>query len=639
MRAAGLWSVISVSALLAVFVAGVPAVAAEPSLTVETVSPTSTGLQVTVRGTGLEDGRDLVTDTLQVRLGGKVVDMSASQARSADIQTASRSVALVVDTSGSMKGSRLEAAKRAGQAYLAAVPADVRVALVTFAQRPSVVAAPNTDRASVGRAVSAMTADGPTSLYDAVLSSLTLVAGADERRLLILSDGEDSASTASLEAAVSAVAGSGVGVDAVVLGNEPAAVNALKGLTSAGGGKVLTAGSGGEATTAFTAAARAFDTRLTFTVVAPPDLGTGPVPMKVQIATTSGPVFTAEREVLLPEQADVDAAGPSKTVLIAGLLVLFVGLASVLVLALYSGDSRAVQRRRTREVLAAYTTEQPVVTSIAPESSSALGSGTLVKAALNLMNTLAARGALGPRLTGRLERADVRLTAGEWLVVHMTIAVGTPLLLLLVAEPAVVVLGGLLAVLGPHLWLNLKASKRQSAFTERMPDSLQLIASGLASGYSLPQALDSVVREGQEPVAGEFGRALAEARLGVPVETSLDAVARRMDSDDFRWVVMAIRVQREVGGNLGEVLQTVCHTMRDRASLRRQVKALSAEGRMSAVVLVLLPVFVGLSMAWGSPKFFAPMYQTTVGVGLLCVGAVSLMLGGLWMKKLVKVEM
>lgn len=639
MRASGLWSAISASALLAVLVAGVPAAAAEPSLKVETVTPTSNGLQVTVRGTGLEDGRDLVPDTLEVRLGGKAADTSASQYRSEDVQTASRSVVLVVDSSGSMKGPRLEAAKRAGQAYLAAVPADVRVALVTFAQRPSVVAAPSTDRALVGKAVSEMTADGPTSLYDAVLSSLDLVGGADERRLLILSDGEDSASTASLEAAVSAVDGSGVGVDAVVFGNEPTAVNALRSLTSAGGGQVLAATSGVEASSAFAAAARAFDTRFTFTAVAPPGLGTGPVPMNVQVATASGTVLTAGRDVLLPERSGANTAGSSKTVLFAGLLVVFVGLASVLVLALCNGDSRAVERRRTREVLAAYTTGPAEATSSAPQSSSVLGSGTLVKAALGLMNKLAARGAFGPRLTERLQRADVRLTAGEWLVVHMTIAVGAPLVLMLVAGPSAVVLGGLLAVLGPHLWLRLKASRRQSAFTEIMPDCLQLIASGLASGYSLPQALDSVVREGQEPVASEFGRALAEARLGVPVETSLDAVAQRMDSDDFRWVVMAIRVQREVGGNLGEVLQTVCHTMRDRASLRRQVKALSAEGRMSAVILVLLPILVGLYMAWSSPEFFSPMYTTTVGIGLLCIGAVSLTLGGLWMKKLVKVEM
>ena len=114
---------------------------------------------------------------------------------------------------------------------------------------------------------------------------------------------------------------------------------------------------------------------------------------------------------------------------------------------------------------------------------------------------------------------------------------------------------GLAAVLGlPSLYLGVKESRRTAAFLAQLPDTLQLLAGSLSAGYSLPQAVDTVVREGHDPIAGEFNRALVEARLGVPIEDALEGVADRMGSKDFAWVVMAIRIQREVGGNLAELL-------------------------------------------------------------------------------------
>ncbi len=134
----------------------------------------------------------------------------------------------------------------------------------------------------------------------------------------------------------------------------------------------------------------------------------------------------------------------------------------------------------------------------------------------------------------------------------------------------------------PWLYLGMRKSRRLKAFNGQLAETLQLIAGSLSAGLSLAQSLDTVVREGSDPVAGEFRRALIEARLGVQVEDSLDSIAKRMESADFEWIVMAIRIQREVGGNLAELLLKVAATMRERDYLRRQVKTLSAEGKMSA---------------------------------------------------------
>jgi Flp pilus assembly protein TadB len=167
---------------------------------------------------------------------------------------------------------------------------------------------------------------------------------------------------------------------------------------------------------------------------------------------------------------------------------------------------------------------------------------------------------------------------------------------------------------------------------------LQLLASSLRSGFSLQQALEGVAREGNQPAAGEFARALGEARLGAPLEATLEAAAVRIRSRDLSWVVLAIQIQRRTGGNLAEVLVNTVHTMRERAKIHRQVRALSAEGRLSAYILIALPLLAGAFMFLTRRQYVRPLYTEGTGIAMLVGGAVFMVLGSLWMSRLVKVE-
>jgi tight adherence protein B len=164
------------------------------------------------------------------------------------------------------------------------------------------------------------------------------------------------------------------------------------------------------------------------------------------------------------------------------------------------------------------------------------------------------------------------------------------------------------------------------------------MAGGLQAGLSLPQAVDTVVREGHEPMAGELRRALIEQRLGVEITDALEGVSERMESEDFAWVVMAIRIQREVGGNLAEVLHTVAETIREREYLRRQVRALSAEGRLSGYILTALPPLIAIYMYFVNRAYMEVLYTTVAGVILLVAAGVLLAIGTFAMSKLAKVE-
>lgn len=244
---------------------------------------------------------------------------------------------------------------------------------------------------------------------------------------------------------------------------------------------------------------------------------------------------------------------------------------------------------------------------------------------------------LETKIAQRLAGAGSALTASEWILLHAAITVAAAILGLVLGGGSMMVLLFLVGLLLPWLHLKRRLTRRIADFHEQMAESLTLIAGGLSAGLSMPQAIDTVVREGQEPIAGELRRALVEQRLGVPVEEALESVAERMESQDFAWVVMAMRIQREVGGNLAELLNTVAETLREREYLRRQVKVLSAEGRFSAWVLSGLPVLLFLYMWFFKHDVVEPM---TSGTGLLLLGVAGAMLvfGGFVLSRLVKIE-
>jgi tight adherence protein B len=199
-------------------------------------------------------------------------------------------------------------------------------------------------------------------------------------------------------------------------------------------------------------------------------------------------------------------------------------------------------------------------------------------------------------------------------------------------------LGALLGLVAPQAVLRFLAARRAKAFERILPDALMLVATSLKSGFGLPQALDAVARDAAEPVAKEFSRALAETRIGTDISDALERVAERMDSEAMRMAVMAIRIQREVGGNLAETLGTTARTLRERESLYRQVRALSAEGRLSAYILIALPFCIFFYMLWINPAYISLLWTTLPGI-VMSVGAmVMLVIGIFWMRSMVKIE-
>jgi tight adherence protein B len=238
-----------------------------------------------------------------------------------------------------------------------------------------------------------------------------------------------------------------------------------------------------------------------------------------------------------------------------------------------------------------------------------------------------------------LERANLPLRPAEALFFYAAGVVLVAVLLVALADSLLAALIGIILVaLIPPAILSYLANRRRKQFEALLPDTLQLLASTLRAGYSLMQGVEAVSQEVSEPMGRELRRVVTEARLGRPLEAALEGVSDRMDSGDFAWAVMAIRIQREVGGNLAELLVTVAETMTERERLRRDVNALTAEGKISAIVLGILPVGLGLFIYTANPGYMDPLFDKTIGKIMLGGSILLAGFGFYWMKKMIEID-
>jgi tight adherence protein B len=197
----------------------------------------------------------------------------------------------------------------------------------------------------------------------------------------------------------------------------------------------------------------------------------------------------------------------------------------------------------------------------------------------------------------------------------------------------------LLTLLTPlilHLLLKFLAGRRRTQFDQQVPDTLQMFAGGLRAGHSLLRAVDAAAQESQPPMSEELSRIVNETRIGRDLGESLADVARRTRSEDFLSISQGIEIHREVGGDLAEVLDHLGDTVRDRNQVRGQIRALSAEGRMSAIVLMALPVVMFIGLMLFNEMYSRVFSSTLPGFLMIAAAVVLLTAGGFWLSRIIK---
>jgi tight adherence protein B len=236
-----------------------------------------------------------------------------------------------------------------------------------------------------------------------------------------------------------------------------------------------------------------------------------------------------------------------------------------------------------------------------------------------------------------LERASINLRSGEFLVIAMAASTASVGVTYFLKGKLFAIIVAVASPFAAKFYVNRRANKRSRKFSDQLSDTLQLISSSMRAGQGFMQALDAVAKESDSPTAEEFHRVVVETRLGRDLVDAMKALAERTRCIDLEWVIPAVEINREVGGDLAEVLEQVGTTIRDRADLRRQVKTLSAEGRLSAMVLIALPIVLGLFIRMSNPEYMGVLFELP-GLYLLGGAGILMLVGSIWLFNICKIE-
>jgi tight adherence protein B len=323
--------------------------------------------------------------------------------------------------------------------------------------------------------------------------------------------------------------------------------------------------------------------------------------------------------------------------IIAAVVVIAVG---AVIWAIASAFTRE-RRPELTQTLSPYSVGQLAETHAAPEvrtgGTQELVETAIVQRAVEAVGELARERGILQYLEAKLEQANLPVRSNEAFFLYL-VAIIVSFFLGLIGNILVAVIVAVIVGVAPWAVLNFLAEKRTKTFTSQLPDMLQLLATTLRSGFSILQGLETVSRQLPEPIGEEMRHVVAESRLGRPLIQALDDVAKKVHSDDFDWVVQAIAIQREVGGNLAELLDIVAATMQERERLRREVQTLTAEGRIGAIIISVLPVAIGLFVYAVNPSYITPLWHS-IGGKISLFGSIGLaVVGILWLRNIVQIE-
>lgn len=577
---------------------------------------------------------------LVVRENGEVVE-STSPVRLDETQDFG--IVLAIDTSASMEeANAFQQAVAAAEEFVRAKESDDRVAVVGFASEVDVAADFTTDEDALIDAIGSLGIGGGTALYDAVRESVNLFEGTDlVPNIVLLTDGGDTQSGTTEDAAASLLGSSNALLYALGIDSGDLALGPLDRLAGGTGGAVLSSADPGELAGFYADVQERLRRQFQTTFVSETDQE-GPSTVTFTIGATSdeasftpGAALSSPRQlepVVVADNDGISALQGPIFLWIALLLVLIAVFGAVLAIGMsIVGDRRSLDR-----VLQPYSDG-----FVAPDEDDEdrLATSAILQRAVALTGQFAERRGLLQRVEDMLERANLPLRAAEaiffYLVAVLIVGVLGAVVTGAVAGGVVVLV---IAALIPPAIVFFMADRRRAQFQEQLPDLLALLASTLRSGYSLMQGVEAAAQEVIEPTKRELQRVVTEARLGMPLEDALQNVALRMNSRDFEWAVMAIGIQRAVGGNLAELLDTVSETMRARDRLRRDIKSLTAEGRVSAFVLGILPIAIGFVIYALNPEYIQTLFDRGLGIVMLGAAGVLMVIGFGWMYKIIDIE-
>ena len=510
---------------------------------------------------------------------------------------ASGPIIFLIDTSGSMKIEKMEAVRSAVKGIIANLQGTQEIAIISFSEKVSTIQPITTDHALAIKQVDLLFAGGDTSMYDAIASGLQLNDSKRPSQYILLSDGEDTTSLASLDSLLPTISSIGIPINTIGIQVSPAQTDVLSRISAASGGTFYNV----------TDISRLL---ATYQIILEPELAATP-------------------QIVSPEPDDsqslsIDLFGSK---LFEFGLSAFVAVLMFFTLLIYRKNSLKRNRQKAR----LYTLQKYTY-------------GNLKRVTNRFRESIVSYSFIPKRIEkiikDKLEliHADisyastVKLLLGGWLFASLLLSLISKSLFI-----GVLVSSVMTPLLFKTITDNIRRKQVQK-FGEELPELLNILASALRSGLSLAQGLEAFSTDSKGEVAREMRRTIGEIRVGTPIDEALMGVAERMESEDLRWAVTALSIQRVVGGSMATILTTTFETVKARAEIRREVKTLSAEGKLSAYVLMALPLGIFTFLLLTRREYVSAFWTNPTGIFLMIVVGIQLAIGWTWMKKIVEIK-
>jgi tight adherence protein B len=575
----------------------------------------------------LAPGTTVTRRRIQVRENGKRIDgFSFSPIQAVEGRFGA---VLLVDASESMKGAPSAAALQAAQAFVKRAGPNEHVGVVSFNRKARVLVRP-TDGAGTLRAALArpLKLAYGTRIYDALDTALRELSGTEftSGSVVLLSDGADTGSRLEERQVVDRARSERIRVFTVGLRSRSFDPEPLRRLAVDTGGSYSEAASAADLASIYESLGRQLSSEyvVRYRSATAPGTHVNVVVRIAGIGSVAASYVTARPAPIAPYHRSLFErfwSSPATMVLIALLFAALSAVGASLVLRVQKGT---LMTRIADFVTIAGADEEG-------SKRQALTTKMFAGAEESLAKTQ-----WWARFKEELEIARIEIPA-----VNILFGTGVAMVIVGVVLYLIVPLFAVFALGVPFVARDLvrrKLKKVRDDFAEQLPDNLQVLASALRAGHSFVGALAVVAADAPEPAQREFRHVVADDQLGVPIDTSLREVARRMESTELEQVGLLAELQRESGGNMAEVLDTVVETIRERFDLRRLVKTLTAQGRMARWILTLLPVFLAIAISLLNPSYMRPLFATTPGQVLVAIATVMVVTGSLVIKRIVNIK-
>ncbi|MBU4293760.1 MAG: VWA domain-containing protein [Actinobacteria bacterium] len=558
-------------------------------------------------------------------------------------------IVLVLDASGSMKGSPIIDAINAANTFIDEMGGSDRIAVIGFSDKAIVYSNFSSNKQQLKDSISHVAAAGETALFDGIIKGLDQFNNSDEinhRYLIVLSDGKDTASFSDVGEVVQKSKEKNVIVYSIALLSKDFDPKDISQISKETGGELLTTANSQDLAGFYSLISQKIRNqyKISFKSTKPRteniDIGIAINKSNINDSikiTYPNPFYTySASKVIGDPLADTRYAFAGiwwfKSVIFA-LVFVSVTLLIYLISTIMVRNKKGLKSRI--DSYANSATGKNLEAELAEKEKK---KSTLSRLS-GFISKISSGRRFGELFDQKLKRAGMSLKGTEFIFIHITLVIiSTLVTFLLTKNISLMLMIVMVVIFFPFLFINFKTGQRLKKFNEQLPDTLQLIEGALKAGYSLNQSLAMVIEETKPPISEEFKITLSEIRIGLPEKEALENMATRINSELFSWVVKAINIQREVGGNLAEIMDIIANTIRERDRVLRQIRALVSEGKLSAYVLIGLPICIAIILSIINKSYISVLVTTKMGMGMLALAIVLMIVGIMWILRIIKIE-